>query len=1208
MNLFDRQMLQFIQSSLQIGDQAPTYTINFKKPDQFHLLPQQFTVPDGAVVSIETNTTKEFGAATATIVIENCYGLKSPEFAPQKHPEDDPVIEHFQANPAQREFYKLLWPETWIQISLGYAHLTTPVLTGAIDSCSISSRDSTVTIQIRDNMRYLIDQYIDPLKFGKTLKYPRTDPFVVIGDNSKDAKIVSNMKLVRVRGIDLYLSLRMTNSHDGLISGKAYNGYVFEYLSEQVDTQNQLWYQVKFNNETRWIHSDYGEVLWSSEIIKKSVYIKVNRYANSLNNHVHMKESPDDTSAEIAEVSEDVFYTAEYITTQYTNGVPWYQIKYTLDEVEYTGWISGLFAGVQESAAPSEQIKYFYGHTHVNETADWESPLIGVLYEGKTYEWISSAVVDDEYWHQVKFVADDGTEKTGWVLDEDTSLEQSGEVVSHHSIVEIVGVSTHLNVRAGPSTSHNILGEARNGQTFSYINTVHQEDIDGNVDNGQLWHLVSFIAKDGQTRNGYVHSTYASIRSGHTFDYSTHEKEEWPDDFYNFLIAVEQPKEEQWTASAIVHDIATIATYIGGNDGSKGLDRQICNVITSEFNLKDPTSGELKKVVIPNTEFKYDQNYFQAAVSIVNQLGDMVFRCTKEGDIILHRNNIINQTVDADWDVYDYVDLTEASLTYNIQDIRSRVLLINDNGSQALFEHTGIAWGECKGVTRTFAIKLGKNLTDLKHLREAARSAFEQILTQWRKKTIAIPGNPLVVLGQSINVHDMVTTAVMTYRIREIRQMYTNSGFITQLELDWASYVDDGEIRLLTENIPAHKKEYNHKISLSKANNKNVVMKFPETVRKLDIRLKDPNTNETLAAIELRGDTLEGSGIGTNPPPPETLIYIKIERDSVHIRTAPDIVDGNIKKVVNAGFTLKYLEETNDWYKGIDPEDGSSVYVYKNLCSIRQQMGASDTTSLKGSGSTQEFLNLINAQIGSGYVWGTRGEILTSALLAELERIHGYEHYHFTENGVSVDANKWLGMKVFDCAGLITWALKQMNLLSTAQDYTAEGIYSSLCYPITKDEIQPGDLLFLQGRGGIYHVGVVVDEYTLVYARGTSYGVVQRGLFEGQQYGRLKKLGATTIKTATAIETPNITFLKNLNNVPNDYKIYSNFDPSGVPQEVIDKVQTLSGNILFYIDNCALYNIGVRSVGGEKNEIVLQWTSTNSTPIIVDLDYDVSVY
>ena len=158
MDALSREMIRLIQANLQVGDVAPTYTIKLKRPTEFHLPPKELTIPDGALVSFDISISEEFGCSSANVTIENCYGLKSPEFAVAKHINDSSIIKNTQHNRVQLEYYNYLVPETWIQICAGYGWSAVPILTGAIDVSNINSNDATVQLSIRDNMRYLVDK------------------------------------------------------------------------------------------------------------------------------------------------------------------------------------------------------------------------------------------------------------------------------------------------------------------------------------------------------------------------------------------------------------------------------------------------------------------------------------------------------------------------------------------------------------------------------------------------------------------------------------------------------------------------------------------------------------------------------------------------------------------------------------------------------------------------------------------------------------------------------------------------------------------------------------------------------------------------------------------------------------------------------------------------------------------------------------------
>lgn len=150
-----------------------------------------------------------------------------------------------------------------------------------------------------------------------------------------------------------------------------------------------------------------------------------------------------------------------------------------------------------------------------------------------------------------------------------------------------------------------------------------------------------------------------------------------------------------------------------------------------------------------------------------------------------------------------------------------------------------------------------------------------------------------------------------------------------------------------------------------------------------------------------------------------------------------------------------------------------------------------------------KFITLITSQKGCGYVYGAQGEIMTKEYLSLLVKMYGRNHYYFT----GYSAEKWLGKVSYDCSGLIVWALQKIGILNKNEDYTAGGLYTRMCIPISKPELLPGDLVFKETSSGIVHVGMYICNNEIIHARGTRYGVVETNLFATfNKFGRIKAL------------------------------------------------------------------------------------------------------
>lgn len=127
------------------------------------------------------------------------------------------------------------------------------------------------------------------------------------------------------------------------------------------------------------------------------------------------------------------------------------------------------------------------------------------------------------------------------------------------------------------------------------------------------------------------------------------------------------------------------------------------------------------------------------------------------------------------------------------------------------------------------------------------------------------------------------------------------------------------------------------------------------------------------------------------------------------------------------------------------------------------------------------------AQVGSGYAWGSVGQTLTDSSLAKL----------ISQHGTNVNMPlvlKWMGHKVFDCAGLITAAFS--NILNTrivsGVSSQWKGNYWELKGTI---DTMPRDVVCVLYKekptaNPMQHGGLYLGDDTVVDARGTDSGVL----------------------------------------------------------------------------------------------------------------------
>jgi cell wall-associated NlpC family hydrolase len=100
----------------------------------------------------------------------------------------------------ESHYKNLFIPENYCQLCLGYGDVVIPVITGAIDTINIDSKSSVLSFTMRDNIRYLVDQTINALKWGKQLSYPKTN--ITVKGVIDPSKTVNRTKYVTVEGPD----------------------------------------------------------------------------------------------------------------------------------------------------------------------------------------------------------------------------------------------------------------------------------------------------------------------------------------------------------------------------------------------------------------------------------------------------------------------------------------------------------------------------------------------------------------------------------------------------------------------------------------------------------------------------------------------------------------------------------------------------------------------------------------------------------------------------------------------------------------------------------------------------------------------------------------------------------------------------------------------------------------------------------------------
>ena len=134
-----------------------------------------------------------------------------------------------------------------------------------------------------------------------------------------------------------------------------------------------------------------------------------------------------------------------------------------------------------------------------------------------------------------------------------------------------------------------------------------------------------------------------------------------------------------------------------------------------------------------------------------------------------------------------------------------------------------------------------------------------------------------------------------------------------------------------------------------------------------------------------------------------------------------------------------------------------------------------------------DFLEYVESKVGYPYCWGGNGETLYD-IVAKYASGKGQSDEKTVKMLGFMEDHGIKDTQFFDCSGLgVKWLLDHDKI---DHDMTAAGLYR-LCTPIKDSEVQEGCWCFLKNSNGIYHIGYLVDDNTVVHAFNQEKGVIK---------------------------------------------------------------------------------------------------------------------
>ena len=137
---------------------------------------------------------------------------------------------------------------------------------------------------------------------------------------------------------------------------------------------------------------------------------------------------------------------------------------------------------------------------------------------------------------------------------------------------------------------------------------------------------------------------------------------------------------------------------------------------------------------------------------------------------------------------------------------------------------------------------------------------------------------------------------------------------------------------------------------------------------------------------------------------------------------------------------------------------------------------------LKAAALTARLREAAELNVGGGAAAGpdfadnpgaAMGDGSFAAMLAEAEKYLGYP---YVWGGSSPSTS-------FDCSGYVSWVINHSGVGNVGRQ-TAQGLYN-LCTPVSKENMQPGDLIFFTGTystaNPVTHVGIYIGDGKMIH-------------------------------------------------------------------------------------------------------------------------------
>lgn len=183
------------------------------------------------------------------------------------------------------------------------------------------------------------------------------------------------------------------------------------------------------------------------------------------------------------------------------------------------------------------------------------------------------------------------------------------------------------------------------------------------------------------------------------------------------------------------------------------------------------------------------------------------------------------------------------------------------------------------------------------------------------------------------------------------------------------------------------------------------------------------------------------------------------------------------------------------------------------------------------SAKVQSLLDFLETCVGGQYIYSGQGDRITTDFVDKVYELYpdyftdGRLDYFMDIAETSEDESNWDFPQDYcwDCSGLWWYAVNELGFYDEYTDRTASDTYNDYCDPINKEDLQPGDLVFVQDDSGkIVHMAVVGQHGYIYEAAGSLCGVVKKRTIDKRIYDNIVNGGVEVYQSWNVFGRPKI--------------------------------------------------------------------------------------